>query len=93
MMLRDGSVPCQQEGVFRTNCIDCLDRTNVVQSLLARESLQLQLKVVFLFTFLLTYKYIVFILCIYRNKIGLNFIIYLTNFYFTKFYVTFPLEF
>jgi hypothetical protein len=21
----------QQEGVFRTNCIDCLDRTNVVQ--------------------------------------------------------------
>ncbi|XP_054715985.1 phosphatidylinositol-3-phosphatase SAC1-like [Uloborus diversus] len=44
MMLRDGSVPCQQEGVFRTNCIDCLDRTNVVQSLLARESLELQLK-------------------------------------------------
>ncbi|KAF8781883.1 phosphatidylinositol-3-phosphatase SAC1-like [Argiope bruennichi] len=43
MMLRDGSVPCVQEGVFRTNCIDCLDRTNVVQSLLARESLQLQL--------------------------------------------------
>ena len=25
-----------QLGVFRTNCIDCLDRTNVVQSLLAR---------------------------------------------------------
>ncbi|XP_035233088.1 phosphatidylinositol-3-phosphatase SAC1-like [Stegodyphus dumicola] len=44
MMLRDGSVPCQQDGVFRTNCIDCLDRTNVVQCLLARESLQLQLR-------------------------------------------------
>lgn len=29
----------KQVGVFRTNCIDCLDRTNVVQSLLARESL------------------------------------------------------
>ena len=29
-----------QEGVFRTNCIDCLDRTNVVQGLLARKNLQ-----------------------------------------------------
>lgn len=29
-----------QKGVFRTNCIDCLDRTNVVQSMLARRSLQ-----------------------------------------------------
>ncbi|QQP35676.1 Phosphatidylinositide phosphatase SAC1Blike, partial [Caligus rogercresseyi] len=26
-----------QKGVFRTNCMDCLDRTNVVQSLLATE--------------------------------------------------------
>jgi len=25
-----------QEGVFRTNCVDCLDRTNVVQGMLAR---------------------------------------------------------
>lgn len=33
-----------QEGIFRTNCIDCLDRTNVVQSLLARCSLEVQLK-------------------------------------------------
>jgi len=40
---RDGSVYSLQEGVFRTNCIDCLDRTNVVQSLLARRSLQDQL--------------------------------------------------
>ena len=29
-----------QKGVFRTNCIDCLDRTNVVQSLLAKENLK-----------------------------------------------------
>lgn len=29
----------QQEGVFRTNCIDCLDRTNVVQGMLARINL------------------------------------------------------
>lgn len=84
MMLRDGSVPCQQEGIFRTNCIDCLDRTNVVQSLLARESLQLQLKVVFLFTFLLAYNHIVLILFIYYNKIVFHFNFYLTNFYFTK---------
>jgi hypothetical protein len=29
-----------QKGVFRTNCIDTLDRTNVVQGLLARRSLE-----------------------------------------------------
>jgi len=29
----------KQEGVFRTNCIDCLDRTNVIQSVLARQVL------------------------------------------------------
>jgi hypothetical protein len=35
-----------QNGVFRTNCIDTLDRTNVVQGLLARKSLEhiLQMK-------------------------------------------------
>lgn len=43
LRLRDGTVPLQQEGIFRTNCMDCLDRTNVVQSLLARRSLQRQL--------------------------------------------------
>lgn len=36
---RDGTV-LLQGGVFRTNCIDCLDRTNVVQSMLAKRSLQ-----------------------------------------------------
>ena len=44
-MLKDGTVENLQEGVFRTNCIDCLDRTNVVQSLLARLCLQDQLLV------------------------------------------------
>ena len=29
----------QQTGVFRTNCMDCLDRTNVVQSMLASENM------------------------------------------------------
>ena len=33
-----------QKGVFRTNCIDCLDRTNVVQNMLAKEALQAQLR-------------------------------------------------
>lgn len=28
-----------QSGVVRTNCMDCLDRTNVVQSLLARRNI------------------------------------------------------
>ncbi|KAI9355309.1 SacI homology domain-containing protein [Zopfochytrium polystomum] len=32
---------CKQKGVFRTNCLDCLDRTNVVQSALARYALNL----------------------------------------------------
>ncbi|GAA6094323.1 phosphatidylinositol-3-phosphatase SAC1-B, partial [Tachysurus ichikawai] len=40
----DGTVQLQQEGTFRSNCMDCLDRTNVVQSLLARRSLQSQLQ-------------------------------------------------
>ncbi|KAI4891931.1 hypothetical protein NFI96_021902 [Prochilodus magdalenae] len=40
----DGTVQVHQEGTFRSNCMDCLDRTNVVQSLLARRSLQSQLQ-------------------------------------------------
>jgi hypothetical protein len=38
------SIMCQQEGIFRTNCIDSLDRTNVVQGLIARRSLEAQLR-------------------------------------------------
>lgn len=37
---REGTFLLRQGGVFRTNCIDCLDRTNVVQSMLARTNLQ-----------------------------------------------------
>ncbi|XP_061814390.1 phosphatidylinositol-3-phosphatase SAC1-B isoform X1 [Nerophis lumbriciformis] len=40
----DGKVLLNQEGAFRSNCMDCLDRTNVIQSLLARRSLQSQLR-------------------------------------------------
>lgn len=39
LLTRDGTLVSQQDGVFRTNCMDCLDRTNVVQSMLARRSL------------------------------------------------------
>lgn len=37
-----------QRGVFRINCIDCLDRTNVVQGLLAKRMLHIQLIVIIL---------------------------------------------
>lgn len=33
----------EQTGTFRVNCIDCLDRTNVVESALARHVLTSQL--------------------------------------------------
>ncbi|KAJ3784104.1 SacI homology domain-containing protein [Lentinula aff. detonsa] len=42
----DGVVLSQQKGVFRVNCIDCLDRTNVVQSAFARHILNKQLSAV-----------------------------------------------
>lgn len=44
LLLRDGSQALQQDGVFRTNCVDCLDRTNVVQSMLARRCLTAMLR-------------------------------------------------
>ncbi|XP_051946437.1 phosphatidylinositide phosphatase SAC2-like isoform X2 [Xyrauchen texanus] len=37
-------VICQQEGIFRVNCMDCLDRTNVVQAAIARVVTEQQLK-------------------------------------------------
>lgn len=40
---KDGTVLSTQQGVFRMNCIDCLDRTNVVQGLLAKRMLLVQL--------------------------------------------------
>ncbi|KAF9420528.1 hypothetical protein HW555_003278 [Spodoptera exigua] len=41
---RGGTILLRQNGVFRTNCVDCLDRTNVVQSLLARLQLTAALR-------------------------------------------------
>ncbi|KAI9839420.1 MAG: inositol polyphosphate 5-phosphatase [Thelocarpon superellum] len=31
----------QQEGVFRTNCLDCLDRTNLIQTIISQMALEL----------------------------------------------------
>lgn len=50
-----------QRGVFRTNCVDCLDRTNVVQSLLGRRMLTVMLQVKIVFLFLINYNYIIII--------------------------------
>ncbi|KAF2072284.1 hypothetical protein CYY_006391 [Polysphondylium violaceum] len=41
--MSQGKVVKKQTGVFRTNCIDNLDRTNVVQSLITRHSLANQI--------------------------------------------------
>ncbi|KAF4532641.1 hypothetical protein B566_EDAN009822 [Ephemera danica] len=37
---REGLI-CMQNGVFRVNCIDCLDRTNVVQTALAKTVMEI----------------------------------------------------
>ncbi|PHH65567.1 hypothetical protein CDD81_2002 [Ophiocordyceps australis] len=42
--LQQGKLVHKQEGVFRTNCMDCLDRTNVCQSSFAKHMLDLQLR-------------------------------------------------
>lgn len=44
---RNDQVPrgvLQQEGVFRTNCLDCLDRTNLVQTIISFMALEMFLR-------------------------------------------------
>ncbi|KAL4557920.1 hypothetical protein LXL04_036114 [Taraxacum kok-saghyz] len=41
---KQGELVAEQKGTIRSNCIDCLDRTNVTQSYLARISLNQQLQ-------------------------------------------------
>ena len=36
---QQSTVIMQQEGVFRTNCLDCLDRTNMIQTILSQMAL------------------------------------------------------
>ncbi len=33
-------VVLQQEGVFRTNCLDCLDRTNLIQTIISQMAVE-----------------------------------------------------
>jgi hypothetical protein len=40
----NGAIVTHQSGIIRTNCMDCLDRTNVVESALAQKALQQQLQ-------------------------------------------------
>ncbi|KAI9690360.1 MAG: hypothetical protein M1822_009322 [Bathelium mastoideum] len=42
-VIKDGKLLQQQSGILRTNCMDCLDRTNVVQSATACWALEQQL--------------------------------------------------
>ena len=35
------SIISQQEGVFRTNCLDCLDRTNLIQNILSQMAMEM----------------------------------------------------
>lgn len=50
MTLSTGEILRRQQSVVRTNCIDCLDRTNVVQSELAKLVLTRQLRACGVFT-------------------------------------------
>lgn len=43
-LLRQRNVVLQQEGVFRTNCLDCLDRTNLVQTMISRMAIEMFLE-------------------------------------------------
>jgi hypothetical protein len=42
--VKEVQVNSKQRGVFRTNCVDCLDRTNVVQTVFARHVLHSMLQ-------------------------------------------------
>ncbi|KAF8032036.1 hypothetical protein BT93_D1056 [Corymbia citriodora subsp. variegata] len=46
----EGNILEEQKGIVRSNCIDCLDRTNVTQSFLAQKSLDHQLRQIGVFT-------------------------------------------
>jgi hypothetical protein len=40
-MVRRTMTILQQEGIFRTNCLDCLDRTNLVQTIISKMALEI----------------------------------------------------
>ena len=40
-VVRRSSPVLSQEGIFRTNCLDCLDRTNLVQTIISKMALEI----------------------------------------------------
>ena len=46
-----GEILRQQNGIIRTNCLDCLDRTNVIQARIAWRSLERHVKFKFFFLY------------------------------------------
>ncbi|KAL8694146.1 MAG: hypothetical protein Q9218_001143 [Villophora microphyllina] len=38
---QEATVILQQEGIFRTNCLDCLDRTNLIQTIISQMAIEL----------------------------------------------------
>ncbi|XP_021907955.1 phosphoinositide phosphatase SAC6-like isoform X2 [Carica papaya] len=44
LLNENGEKMKEQLGIIRTNCIDCLDRTNVTQSMIGRKMLEIQLR-------------------------------------------------
>lgn len=56
-------VICKQEGIFRVNCMDCLDRTNVVQAAIARVVMEQQVSNMYFF--LKNLKCITYMYCFY----------------------------
>lgn len=40
-IIRRAMTILQQEGIFRTNCLDCLDRTNLVQTIISKMALEI----------------------------------------------------
>ena len=51
----DKGMICAQRGIFRVNCVDCLDRTNVVQTAIARIVLETQVLAYFVLKMLLLF--------------------------------------
>lgn len=43
-MQAHGVISCIQQGIVRTNCVDCLDRTNAAQFVIGKIALEMQLK-------------------------------------------------
>lgn len=47
-LVNDEEMVCEQDGVFRINCVDCLDRTNIVMTAVAKAVMDIQVSVVLL---------------------------------------------